>query len=71
MCSTDNIGIYIPLCPAPVPSTKLIVVLTFSRIIDAVGFLNPFVMWVKLMLHTLWRMNLDWYDQLFLSNNAE
>ncbi|MCG8430232.1 MAG: A17 family peptidase, partial [Candidatus Omnitrophica bacterium] len=44
--------------------TKRIVLSFVARLFDPLGFLNPFVTTVKILFQKLWKLHLDWDEQL-------
>ncbi|GBM75520.1 hypothetical protein AVEN_180634-1 [Araneus ventricosus] len=45
-------------------NSKLCLLQAIHRIFDPVGFLGPFVLKIKLLIQEIWKLSLDWDDDL-------
>jgi hypothetical protein len=49
--------------PGSIVITKRVVLSLLARLFDTLGFLNPYTMYVKILLQDIWLLNLDWDEE--------
>lgn len=60
--STDCDYFYLKISPTEDKCTKRIILSTIARLWDIMGFVAPSVLYAKLLIKELWRLNLGWDD---------